>query len=204
MSTITPSGSQRGTQRTSHLRQVSIGSSETIHSCAVTIATSDADTLQHDPIAPQPVMERRCNIWVHDESFSKDEVVINLDLFPDVNSGELMAVVALKTDSGIRDFQDKAESSKWNGDSVAPSSQSEHGHGHPSPIQANGSDVNHDIDSGRRYLFLAKDMSKETKIKHPTLEISVAKHVADVFSLKHRSNVLVTTVSDLGAQRNYL
>jgi hypothetical protein len=37
-------------------------------------------------------------------------------------------------------------------------------------------------------------MTKEMRAKHSNLEISVAKHVADAFCLKHRSSVLITTV----------
>jgi hypothetical protein len=199
MSTIPPSTPRRGTQRASHLRQVSNGSSETMyHSHPVTAAASDAGTVQHDPVDFKPIIERRCNVWVHDESFSKDEVVLNLDLFPDVKSGELMAIVALKTDSGIRDFQDKSQTSKVGGETTAPVPQSDRGHLNPkSPVLVNGSEGNHDVDHGRRYLFIAKDMPKEMKTKHSSLEISAVKHVADVFGLKHRSNVLVTTVSNL-------
>ncbi|KAG0652827.1 Vacuolar membrane-associated iml1 [Hyphodiscus hymeniophilus] len=192
---ILPSTPRRGTQRASHLRHVSNGSSETMYSRPMTTAASDTGAVQHDPVSIKPIIERRCNIWVHDEGFSKDEVVLNMDLFPDVNSGELMAIVALKTDSGFRDFQDKAQTSRTNGEGGTPMSQSDRVHLNPkSPVQALGSVVNHDVDNAKRYLFIAKDMSKETKAKHPSLEISVAKHVADVFSLKHRSNVLVSTV----------
>jgi hypothetical protein len=166
-------------------------------------AASDAAAVQYDTVPPKPIVERRCNIWVHDESFSKDEVVLNLDLFGDVKPEELMAIVALKTDSGVRDFQDKAQASKTNGENIAPAAQAERSHANPkSPIQANGGEVNHDVDLGKRYLFIAKDMPKEMKIKQPSLEISVAKHIADVFSLKHRSNVLVTTVSNLLPSRS--
>jgi hypothetical protein len=59
---------------------------------------------------------------------------------------------------------------------------------------ANDTDAMHGIDLGSRYLFIAKDMPKEMKVKQPSLEVSVAKHIADVFYLKHRSNVLLTTV----------
>ena len=168
-------------------------------------AASDAGTVQHDPAPLRPVIERRCNIWVHDESFSRDEVVINLDLFPDVESGWLMAIVALKTDSGIRDFQDKAQTSKLNGETGAPAPQPDRGHTNlKNPVQVNGSEGNHDINHSRRYLFIGKDMSKEMKAKQSGLEISVAKQVADVFGIKHRSNVLVTTVSSFESTRRYL
>jgi DEP domain-containing protein 5 len=203
MSALTPSTPRRGTQRASHLRQVSNGSSEYVNSRPLT-AASEYGTVDQDPVPLKPTVERRCNIWVHDENFSKDEVVLNLDLFPDVKPGELMAIVALKTDSGVRDFVDKAQTSKTNGEDIAPIVPAEQGHSNPkSPVQVNGTEVNHDVDLGKRYLFIAKDMSKEMKSKQPNLEISVAKHVADVFNLKHRSNVLVTTVSILAPATAY-
>jgi hypothetical protein len=158
-------------------------------------AASDTGTVQHDPVPVKPPVERRCILWVHDEGFSKDEVVLNLDLFPDVKAGELMAILALKTDSGVRDFQDKAQPSKKEGDALATTMQRDPSNSNPrSPILANGSDAMHDVDLGNRYLFIAHDMPREMKVKQPSLEVSVAKHIADVFGLKHRSNVLLTTV----------
>jgi hypothetical protein len=158
-------------------------------------AASDTGTIQHDPVPVKPPIERRCILWVHDEGFSKDEVVLNLDLFPEVKAGELMAIVALKTDSGVRDFQDKAQPSKKEGDALATTMQRDPSNSNPrSPILANGNDAMHDVDLGNRYLFIAHDMCKEMKVKQPSLEVSVAKHIADVFGLKHRSNVLLTTV----------
>jgi hypothetical protein len=190
MSSSNPTIPRRGTQRASHLRQVSNGSSEYVKSRPLSVL-SETGIVNHDPVPPKSMANRRCNIWVHDESFSRDEVVINLDLFPDVKAGELMAIVALKTDSGVRDFVDKAQIS--NGE---PTVLVEQSHLNPnSPVPVYGSEGNHDVDHGKKYLFIAKDMPKEIKTRQPNLEISVAKNVADVFNLKHRSNVLVTSVS---------
>jgi hypothetical protein len=156
-------------------------------------AASDTDTAQYDSILSKPPIERRCNLWVHDEAFSKEEVVLNLDLFPDVEAGELMAIVALKTDSGIRDFQEKTQ--KKDVDNLTTAMQRERSNSNPkSPGQVNGTDGKHDLGLGKRYLFIAKDISKELKAKHPGLEVSVAKNIADAFCYKHRSNVLLMTV----------
>jgi hypothetical protein len=138
-------------------------------------------------------MERRCTLWVHDEGFSREEVVLNLDLFPGFKPGELMAIMALKTDSGVRDFQEKTQSS--NRDSVALGApiQRERSASNPrSP--ASGKDAKRDVDRWKRYLFIAKDISREMKAKHQGLEVSVTKYIADAFGLKHRSNVILTTV----------
>ncbi|KAK6600463.1 vacuolar membrane-associated protein iml-1 [Botrytis cinerea] len=194
MSTLLPLTPRRGIQRVSHLRQVSNGSSEngTAASRPVT-SCSSTGTVQHDPVPLKLPVERRCNLWTHDETFSKDEVVLNLDLFPDVKPGELMAIVALKTDSGFRDFQDKSALNRTDIDSGTASGQfgsyiwTQSAHDH------RGKGSKHDMGFGKRYLFLAKDMPNDLKLKQPVLEVSLAKPIADVFNLKHRSNVILCT-----------
>lgn len=159
-------------------------------------AGSDTGTVQHDPPSAKAVVERRCVLWVHDEAFSKEEVVLNLDLFPDVNPGDVMAIMALKTDSGVRDFQEMPQTTKREGEALPTPMQRERSasnSGSPGPTR-HGSDARHDVEHGNRYLFVAKDMPTDLKAKQATLEISIAKHIADAFGLKHRSNVLLSTV----------
>jgi hypothetical protein len=188
MATILPTTHRRATQRASHLRQVSNGSVNS--QSRPTTGVSDAGTAQYDPVPPKVDIERRCSLWVHEESFAKDEVVLNLDLLPGVKPGDLMAIISLKTDSGLRDFQEKAQQTfEKDVENMGTHTQREH-----SIAQANGDHIKHDIDMERRYLFIAKDMCKDLKAKHPSLEVSVTKHIADVFGFKQRASVLVTTV----------
>ena len=188
-----PSTSRRGTLRASHLRQVSIGSADSNESTSRPV--SSTGTAQYDPTPLKAPFERRCNLWVHDDVFSKDEVVLNLDLYPEVKAGDLMAIVALKTDSGVRDFQDQVNASKKDLPALATAMTRERSSSNPkSPTLGSDMDSKHDVDIGKRYLFTAKDMPKELKAKHPGLEVSVAKQIADAFSFRHRSNVLLTTV----------
>lgn len=204
MSPMNPTTSRRGTQLGgSHLRQVSSGSadSDLSGSGPGSRPVSSTGTAHYDPIPTKLPFERRCNLWVHDDVFSKDEVVLNLDLFPGVVVGDLLTVVALKTDSGVRDFQELAHVAKKDTSGLGTAMKRERSSSNPrSPssgsgnLNGNGTDVKHDVVAGKRYLFIAKDMSKEQKAKHSGLEISVAKQIADVFSLKHRSNVVLTLV----------
>jgi len=159
-------------------------------------AASNTGTVQHDPVSLKLPVEKKCLLWIHDDAFSKEEVVLNLDIFPDINAGELMAIMALKSDTNVRDFQEKGQGPKKDMENLATAMQQERSSSNPtSPGLINGNDTRHDIDLGKRYLFLAKDMPKEMKAKNTGLEVSVAKHIADVFGFKHRSNVLLTTVS---------
>src|ERR1700733_9800909 len=118
MATVPPLTSRRGNQP-SHLRHVSNGSSDV----SSRPRTAASEAAQHDPTPIKLPVERVCVLWNHDEGFSKEEVVINLDLFPDVKAGELLAIVALKTESVTRDFQEKAQASKREVDILATTLQ---------------------------------------------------------------------------------
>jgi len=83
-------------------------------------------------------------------------------------------------------------------ENVANALQRERSNSNPrSPGRINDAHPKHDVDLGKRYLFIAKDMTKDMKAKQPTLQVSVAKHIADLFCLKNRSNVRITMVSIL-------
>jgi DEP domain-containing protein 5 len=195
MSGISPSTPRRAPPRASHLRQVSNSGSDTPFNSRPVTATSDTPTVQHDPVPLKLPVERKCVIWVHDEGFSKDDVVLNLALFPEVKPGELMAIVGLKTETSVRDFKEKSQSSIHESDTLTASMQRERSNSNPkSPITINGSDPKQDARKGKRYLFTATDMPKDMRAKHSNLEVSVAKHIADVFCLKHRSNVIIVAV----------
>jgi hypothetical protein len=105
-----------------------------------------------------------------------------------------MAIVPVRTDS-VREHQEKTPGLKKDSEGLPPLMQRDRSHSNPkSPSQGSGTDIKQDIDFENRYLFIARDISKELKEKPQGLEVSVAKHVADIFGFKHRSNVLVTTV----------
>src|ERR1700722_4834583 len=85
-----------------HRRATSASSEDTVR------GASDDPQLQgksiHDPSAPKPEL---ASLWVHDESFSKDEVLVNPDTFHHVRvaAGDLIQIVALRTSLEVRDFE---------------------------------------------------------------------------------------------------
>jgi DEP domain-containing protein 5 len=141
-------------------------------------------------------VERKCTIWIHDEQFSKEEVVLNLDLFPrgSVKAGDIMAIIALKADVTARDFQDKSPAPKKVADSLPASLPLDPSMVHRKSSDSTSVDGQHDVDLGRRYLFAVKEMSADLKTKSPSLEVSITKHIAEIFGFKRHSNVLLTTV----------
>jgi len=117
MSSGSQSTSRHGTHRASHLRQVSTSGSETPSTSRPATATSDTGTVQHDPVAAK-VEEKKCVLWVHDDTFSRDEVVLNLNLFPHLKDGDAVAICAAKSETSLRDNQDRRQGSTHDSDNL--------------------------------------------------------------------------------------
>jgi DEP domain-containing protein 5 len=176
-----PSLSRKGPAWSAHLRQFSRSSLdrasfEPPRSPADTV--SSASTVRGDgqSAVRRGRLERRCAVTVN-EGYSTDEVLLNLDLFPEFKPGSLVAATVLRPDG------DKASAA--------------HG-GH----KGEGSAGTKEGDAqGRKYIFVVKDLSKELKIRHPGLEIYVVKHIADVFGMKKGVNILLAPVSRVSSHR---
>ncbi|KAI0150360.1 hypothetical protein GGR57DRAFT_193497 [Xylariaceae sp. FL1272] len=52
-------------------------------------------------------------------------------------------------------------------------------------------------DAARTYVFVAKDMPKELKSRHPNVEVYVAKHVGDAFNMRKGTQVVLAQVDEL-------
>lgn len=52
----------------------------------------------------------------------------------------------------------------------------------------------HENDLRHAFIFVAKDMPKETKARHPDVDVHVARHVADAFGLKKGSKAFLRPV----------
>lgn len=199
MSSVHQSASRRAAFRASNRRDPSVGRSST-RSTASSLPASSRVPSSNDNGYHEPV-EHRCTLWVRDESSTKDEsrdeVLLNMDIFEkgSVHAGDLMAIIALKNDSGVREFHDRNAGGRRDADSlgVAMSRERSGSSSRPTSEGVSG-ESGHDSDATKGYLFVVKDMSKAQKLRQPNLEVSIPKHVANVFGLKNRSTVLLTTV----------
>ncbi|CAK7266415.1 vacuolar membrane-associated protein iml1 [Sporothrix epigloea] len=133
-----------------------------------------------------PVFERTCTVTVN-ESFAPDEVLLNLDHFDDgLQPGQLIAIDVLPDQ---RYGHNTASASSGN------NTHDNSSNGNRAALGGSGENAGlPESDSGRRYLFMVKDMPKELKVRHPSVEIYVAKRVADAFGMKKGSTVLLTPV----------
>lgn len=142
-------------------------------------------------------VERRCTLSVHDENtFSGQDIVLNLQLFPPGNPlpGDL---IAIKSDVAgrDRDTQGRASTLRRSQDSYVGTSYvnslAESHLARETPSQ----DVHQAQDDEKQYVFVVKDMTSDQRTKNPRLEISVAKHIAIAFDFKNQSTVLLSSVS---------
>ncbi|KAK3353114.1 putative vacuolar membrane-associated protein [Lasiosphaeria hispida] len=121
--------------------------------------------------------ERRWTVTVN-ESFARDEVLLNLDLIgDDVKPGSLVALDVVKTEA---EKQSQAAHHKQ--------------HPHDRGRDAASCGTAKTPEGERRYICVAKDMPKELKTRHPNVEVYVAKHIADVFGMRRGTQITLTTI----------
>lgn len=189
--------STRGAMKRSHLRQVSAASLETLSS------SRSADASQHSnsnsnsahniqspveerfaPLSSTGLDRRQCVLWVHDETFSRDEILFNQAAFSDsgVKTGDIIEILPVRSslaegahpDIGSRPLRDAHvdSSSALHSDTASK---------FKTPLQS-------------RCLFMAKPLPQEIKARNPKLELSVTSSIANTFGLKNRSQVFISII----------
>ncbi|KAG9768763.1 hypothetical protein KCU88_g7096, partial [Aureobasidium melanogenum] len=129
---------------------------------------------QHSAPPAQPV---RATLWVHDDNFSTEDVLINEAILEGstIKEGSLVEIYPAKEASDIRDFQ-------------SPNSENEESRRTPG-------DVEHTFDRGTRYLCIAKFAPAEFKAKQANLQVSIKSNLAQAFGLRSRSHVWILAAS---------
>ncbi|KAI1493546.1 hypothetical protein F5X96DRAFT_168301 [Biscogniauxia mediterranea] len=184
--TLSPSAPRRTSQWASHLRQFSKSSLDRApvdSSQSPDTASLASNSTVRESQMPKRIPERVCSVTIN-ESFIRDEVLLNLDLVGGgaIQPGTLMSIATIKSESDRIQVPHYASSRQ--------------------PPYGRGSSIAEDParperDAGRRYIFVAKDMSKELKTRHPSTEIYVAKHIGDAFNMRKGTQVLLSPVDDL-------
>lgn len=149
----------------SHLRQFSKSSHdralEAAYSNSPGDTASSSSTIRERP-SSRLRAERTWTVTVN-ESFARDEVLLNLDAVGDeIKLGSLLAIDVFKADS-----ENKHQDRKDGGSAACPE---------------------------KRYICVAKDMPKELKARYSTVEVYVAKHIADAFGMRKGTQVTLTPV----------
>ncbi|KAI1081663.1 vacuolar membrane-associated protein IML1 [Whalleya microplaca] len=180
---LSPLAPRRSSQWTSHLRQFSKSSVDKPASepprSPDTVSSNSTVRESHQP---RRTTERTCSVTIS-ESVVRDEVLLNFDLLGGaVQHGALMSITAVKSD------QDRTPSAHY-----GASRQSSYNRA--SAANTSSEDCSKSAgDAGRRYIFVARDMSKEMKARHPTAEVYVSKSIGDAFNMRKGTQVVLAPV----------
>lgn len=183
--------SLRGAMRRSHLRQVSAASLQTVSTAHSLEASHREQGLTPDERVVRlslGLTRCQCTLWIHDEMFSREEILLNQSVFGEcgVQPGDIVEILpvrapgdtlhpSLKPDVAVKTARESQ------GD-INSSSQSDSTSKLKTTLQS-------------RCLFVVKPLPQEIKARHPQLEISVTSSVANIFGFKNRTQVLLSIVN---------
>ncbi|KAJ5476136.1 Winged helix-turn-helix transcription repressor DNA-binding [Penicillium sp. IBT 31633x] len=184
--------SLRGPMRRSHLRQVSAASLES--SSTHSLETSNPGHEQDQATDERTVRlsstswtRHQCALWVHDETFSREEILFNSAAFGDsqVQVGDVVEILPMWTsgDAGYSTLKPEAASkaARESHAELNSTSQADSTSKFKTPLQS-------------RCLFVVKALPPEIRARHPQLEISVTNNIANIFGFKNRTQVLLAIV----------
>ncbi|KKY13711.1 putative vacuolar membrane-associated protein iml1 [Phaeomoniella chlamydospora] len=180
--------------RFSHRRDDSRGSNETIR------AGSTTGTQRHGFAR----WSKTCSVWVHDENYSKEDVLLDLDILgKDVlKPGDLVEVTAAISQSETYDFQTRSEQAS-RGNTTATGVLDAVGQGRArterpwNPRQSTNTEDQDDLSpdgphSKNSYVFVAKFIPSDVKSRAAGVQISLKSTIANAFGFRNGDQVTVS------------
>ncbi|KAJ5138997.1 Winged helix-turn-helix transcription repressor DNA-binding [Penicillium bovifimosum] len=180
--------SLRGPMRRSHLRQVSAASldSSSTHSLETSNRDHDRDQSTDERTARMSSSSwtrQQCALWVHDEMFSREEILLNPAAFGEsgVRVGDVVEILPARAsgDTGYSNL--KPEAARESHGEINAATQVDSTSKFKTPLQ-------------NRCLFVVKALPPDIKARHPQLEISVTNNIASIFGFKNRTQVVLSIV----------
>lgn len=147
---------------------------------------------------------RQVTVWVHDDNFSKDEVLVAPDILAvdELPPNTLMEIVVLKPSSGHWDPRHSAELYPQTSASISLNRPSKALNKHCKesiplgrrgvPPQDTTQNTAHVADPRTRYYFVAKPMPPEIRLKHPSLQVSITTSIANRFGYRQRDRAAIS------------
>lgn len=150
------------------------------HSTVRGIERTQSAALSNGSSGAQAYPPVRATLWIHDDNFSSEDILINESCLEgsSIREGSLVEILPVKEASDIRDFQ---PSENDNNDSKR--------NGIPQYYQAD------DPDARMRYLSIVKFASPDFKAKQTNLQVSIKSNIAAAFGLRPRSDVWLLPAS---------
>ncbi|KAI1913761.1 vacuolar membrane-associated protein iml1 [Ophidiomyces ophidiicola] len=140
--------------------------------------------------SPRTPVPRTYTLWIHEETFSREDVLCNVQALGDVGFkvGQLVEVMPAHGEQLLS--HRKSESAGTYFHDGAFFSRRSLGRGTSSLKFAYGRDPKRRISA--RFLFTIKPFPPEVKSRHPNLQISVSHTVANAFGFKNRMQVQIS------------
>ncbi|KAL4943907.1 vacuolar membrane-associated protein iml1 [Aspergillus oleicola] len=206
-----------GTVSTSRSIETSRSHNDSSHSTHENEHGQGHDTLSEDPDHPSSsdgrsqgiggvgfqssgLSRRQCSLWVHDETFSKDEILFNQAAFDGtgVKDGDVIEILPARAMDASSGTGTVSGMGSVKGEMRSQSMRDRHGHG-PGDTETGPSSRSHVMAKFKtplqtRCLFVAKSLPQEIRSRHPKLEVSVTSSVANIFGFKNRSTVYISFV----------
>jgi DEP domain-containing protein 5 len=159
---------------------------------------------------------RKVTVWVHGDNFSKDEVLIAPDIFgaEALPPHALVEIMLLKPSSephGPRDSS-QVDSEDFGDNAVHSTSKVSRGYseheGHQEHrstfLRINGDDATFAVDTRSRYLFIAKPMPSDIRLKQPTLQVSITCSIASRFGYRQRAQAAISLADPLACSASHV
>ena len=175
--------------RQSHLRQVSAASLETLSTVRTEMSHRDDDPTPDERTTrlSTSLTRHQCTLWVHDEMFSREEILLNPAAFGEsgLQIGDVVEILPARAPGDTAHSSLKpdaaAKTPREGHADINSNSQSESVSKFKTPLQS-------------RCLFIVKPLPQDVKMRHPKLEISVTASVANIFGFKNRTQVVLSIV----------
>lgn len=174
--------------RRSHLRQVSAASLETLSTVQSTDTARDHGPPDERTVRLSTSLARhQCTLWVHDEMFSREEILLNPSALGEngVQVGDVVEILPVRAPGDTAHSTLKPE---------AAVKTSREPHGDLSSAAASDSTSKFKTPLQSRCLFVVKPLPLDIKTRHPRLEISVTSSVANIFGFKNRTQISLSIV----------
>lgn len=172
-------------------------------------ASASAASINSVPRAAAP-FHKTCTLWLHDDNFSKEALLLNQNAFGDghINAGDLVEILPVRTTSEARDFRHLPESTiKFasgigEGDGSLRNTIYSHSSREKNNVSTGTGDRDHsasydqmpNLEGQPRCIALVKPLPPEIKARQPALQLSLTASVASVFGFKNRSQVVVSVI----------
>lgn len=143
-------------------------------------ALSLSSALGSDALASPQLPSVRAALWIHDDNFSSEDVLINESIVEgcDIHEGSLIKIFPATESSDVRDFQ-------------SPDNEHVESRRNTGNLSENSNAWNFKD----HYLCIAKFATAEFKANQPNLQISIKSNIATAFGFRPRSHVHIVPTS---------